>query len=58
MTFLGAFDNNLAVYGLLNTLSDAKRNSSHISAPLRQQFIDWMHRAAAQQSLRVGFVAH
>ncbi len=36
-TLLGAFDNALAAYGLLNTLSDAKRNSSHISALLRQQ---------------------
>ena len=31
-TLLGAFDNILAAYGLLNTLSDAKRNSSRISA--------------------------
>ena len=34
-TLLDAFDNNLAAYGLLNTLSDAKRNSSRISARLR-----------------------
>jgi hypothetical protein len=52
-TRLGAFDNTLAAYGLLNTLSDAKRNSSRISALLRQQFIDCIHHAAAQQSLSV-----
>ena len=34
------FDNALAAHGLLNTLSDAKRNSSRVSALLRQQFID------------------
>ena len=52
-TLLGAFDNTLAAYGLLNTLSDAKRISSRISALLRQQFIDCIHHAAAQQSLSV-----
>ena len=46
----------LLVYGLLNTLSDAKRNSSGISALLRQQFIDCIHHAAAQQSLIVDYV--
>ena len=55
-TLLGAFDNTLAAYGLLNTLSDAKRNSSRISALLRQQFIDCIHHAAAQQSLSVDYV--
>ena len=43
-TLLGAFD---------NTLSDAKRNSSRVSALLRQQFIDCIHHATAQQSLSV-----
>ena len=52
-TLLGAFDNTVAAYGLLNTLSDAKRNSSRVSALLRQQFIDCIHHAAAQQSLSV-----
>ena len=45
-----------AAYGLHNTLSDAKRNSSRISALLRQQFIDCIHHAAALQSLRVDYV--
>ncbi len=55
-TLLGAFDNTLAAYGLLNTLSDSKRNSSRISALLRQQFIDCIHHAVAQQSLSVDYV--
>ena len=55
-TLLAAFDNTLAAYGLLNTLSDAERNSSRISALLRQQFIDCIHHAAAQQSLSVDYV--
>ena len=55
-TLLGAFDNILAAYGLHNTLSDATRNSSRISALLRQQFIDCIHHAAAQQSLSVAYV--
>ena len=53
---LGAFDNTLAAYGLLNTLSDAKRNSSRISALLRQKFVDCIYRASAQQSLSVDYV--
>jgi hypothetical protein len=52
-TLLGAIDNALAANRLLNTLSDAKHNSSRISALLRQQFIDCIHHAAAQQSLSV-----
>ncbi len=55
-TLLGAFDNNLAAYGLHNILSDAKRNSSRISALLRQQFIDCIHHAAAHQALSVDYV--
>ena len=55
-TLLSAFDNTLAAYGLVNTLSDAKRNSSRISALLRQQFIDCFHHAAAQQLLSVDYV--
>ena len=55
-TLLGAFDSTLAAYGLLNTLSDEKRNSSRLSALLRQQFIDCIHHAAAQQSLSVDYV--
>ncbi len=52
-TLLGAIDNTLAAYGLVNTLSNAKRNSSRISALVRQQFIDCIHHAVAQQSLSV-----
>ena len=52
---LGVFDNTHAAYGL-NTLPDAKRNSSSISALLRQQFIDCIHHAAAQQSLSVDYI--
>ena len=55
-TLLGAFDNTLAAYGVLNILSEAKRNSSRISALLRQQFIGCIHHAAAQQSLSVDYV--
>ncbi len=33
-TLLGAFDNTLAAYGLLNTPSDTERNSSRINALL------------------------
>ena len=55
-TLLGAFDNTFAAYGLRNTLSDAERNLSRISALLRQQFIDCIHHAAAQQSLSVDYV--
>ena len=55
-TLLGAFDSTLAGHGLLNTLSDAKRNSFHISALLRQRLIDCIHHAAAQQSLSVDYV--
>ncbi len=53
---LGACDNTLATYGILNTLSDAKRNSSRISALLRQQFIDCIRDASAQKSLIVHVV--
>ena len=52
----GVSDNTLAAYGLLNALSDPKRNSSHISAFLRQQFMDCIQLAAAQQSLSVDYV--
>ena len=55
-TLLGAFDNTLAADGLRNTLSHAKRNSSHVSGLLRQRFIDCIHHAAAQQSLSVDYV--
>ena len=55
-TLVGAFHNILAAYGLNYTLSDAKRNSSRISALLRQQFIDCIHHAAAQQSLSLDYV--
>ncbi len=50
----GTCKNILAAYGLLNTLSDTKRNSSRISALLRQQFIGCIHHAA--QSLSVDYV--
>ena len=55
-TLLGAFDNALAACGLLSSLSDAKRDSSDISALLRKQFIECIHHAAAQQSLSVDYV--
>ena len=55
-TLLGAFENTLAADGLRNTLSHAKRNSSHISALLRQRFIDSIRRAATQQPLSVDYV--
>ena len=55
-TLLGAIENILAANGLFNTLSDAMRNSSRMSALLRQQFIDCIHHAATQQSLSVEYV--
>ena len=55
-TLLGAFVNTLAADGLRNTLSHAERNSSHVSALLRQRFIDCIRRAAIQQSLSVDYV--
>ena len=52
-TLLGAFENTLAADGLRNTLSHAKHNSSHVSALLRQRFIDCIRRSATQKSLSV-----
>ena len=55
-TLRDAFDNTLAANGLVNTLSNVRHNSSHISALLRQKFIDCIYRASAQQSLSVDYV--
>jgi hypothetical protein len=55
-TLRDAFDNTLAANGLVNTLSNVRHNSSHISTLLRQQFIDCIYRASAQQSLSVDYV--
>ena len=55
-TLLDAFENTLAADGLRNTLSHAKRNSSRVSALLRQRFIDCIRHAATQQSLSVDYV--
>ena len=55
-TLLAAFENTLTAYGLTNTLSDARLNSSHISALVRQKFIDCVLQAAAHQSLSVDYV--
>ena len=55
-TLRDAFDNTLAANGLVNTLSNVRRNSSHISALLRQKFVDCIYRASAQQSLSVDYV--
>ncbi len=54
-TLLGALDNTLAAYGLLNTLSLTQSAIRRIRALLRQQFIDSVHHAAAQQSLSVDY---
>ena len=55
-TLLGALENTLAADGLRDTLSHAKRNSSRISALLRQKFIDCIRPAATQQSLSIDYV--
>ena len=55
-TLLAAFENTLTAYGLTNTLSNARLNSSHISALVRQKFIDCILQAAAHQSLSVDYV--
>ena len=55
-TLRDAFDNTLAANGLVNTLSNVRRNSSEISALLRQKFVDCIYRASAQQSLSVDYV--
>ena len=55
-TLLAAFENTLTAYGLTNTLSNARLNSSHISALVRQKFIDCVLQAAAHQSLSVDYV--
>ena len=53
-TLLGAFDNTLAPYGQLNTLSISREATTR--ALLGQKFVDCIHRAAAQQSLSVDYV--
>jgi len=55
-TLRDAFDNTLAANDLVNTLSNVRHNSSHISTLLRQKFIDCIYRASAQQSLSVDYV--
>ncbi len=55
-TLRDAFDNTLAANGLVNTLSNVRHNSSHISKRLRKKVIDCIYRASSQQSLSVDYV--